>query len=99
MLGFIWIILYYLCPDFGVLDRVMSGCEKSHNAVDLKGGNDIPSDMYVERRLKSVCTSTQCDLHLRCSLEETMDLWLATVPMSESSFFTIPYTCIYCKIS
>ena len=39
----------------------------------------VPSDMCVQRRLKSACASAQSDQSLRSPQEETVQLWLSTV--------------------
>ena len=37
---------------------------------------DIPSNIFAQRRLKSACACAQSDQNLRCPHEETLHLWL-----------------------
>ena len=46
-----------------------------HRFIWTATGENVPSDMYAQRRLKSACSSAQSDQSLRCPHEETLHPW------------------------
>ena len=51
-------------------------------------GENIPSDICVQRRLRSACASAQSDQSLRRPHEETLHLWISKNTPSEDSDWT-----------